>query len=80
MKSIEEIVEISGGWDRLRHHPLRIEVEGFMALHSEIVGHQQLLDTQIPGRHRHRQRALFSQVLGPLADAQPAVQEAAQDY
>ena len=38
MKSIEEIVQITGGWDRLRGRPLRIEVEGFMPLCIEAVG------------------------------------------
>jgi hypothetical protein len=38
MKSIEEIVQITGRWDRLRSHPLRIEVEGFMPLCIEIIG------------------------------------------
>ena len=38
MKSIEEIIEITGGWNRLRSHPLKIEVEGFMPLHVEIIG------------------------------------------
>jgi hypothetical protein len=38
MKSIEEIVQITGGWDRLRRHPLKIEVEGFMPLCIEAIG------------------------------------------
>ena len=38
MKSIEEIIEITGGWDRLRSHPLSIEVGGFVPLHIEIIG------------------------------------------
>jgi hypothetical protein len=38
MKSIEEIVQITGGWDRLRSHPLKIEVEGFLPLCIEVIG------------------------------------------
>jgi hypothetical protein len=38
MKSIEEIVQIMGGWDRLRTHPLKLEVEGFLALCIEVIG------------------------------------------
>lgn len=38
MRSIEEIVQITGGWDRLRDHPLKIEVEDFMPLCIEVIG------------------------------------------
>ncbi len=39
MKSVEEqIVEATGGWERLRQRPLKIEVEGYMPLHVEIIG------------------------------------------
>jgi hypothetical protein len=38
VKSIEEIIEITGNWDALRSRPLKIEVEGFMPLHIEVIG------------------------------------------
>jgi hypothetical protein len=38
MKSIEEIVQVTGGWDHLRNHPLKIEVKGFMPLCIEAIG------------------------------------------
>jgi hypothetical protein len=38
MKSIEEIIQITGGWNRLRNHPLRIEVENFLPLCIEAIG------------------------------------------
>jgi hypothetical protein len=38
MKSIEEIIHITGGWDELRRRPLKIEAPGFMPLHIELVG------------------------------------------
>ncbi len=38
MKSVEEIIGITGGWDRLRSRPLRIEVPGYMPLHIEVIG------------------------------------------
>jgi hypothetical protein len=38
VKSVEEIVEVTGGWERLRRRPLKIEVEGNMPLHVEIIG------------------------------------------
>jgi hypothetical protein len=38
MESIEEIVQITGGWDRLCDRPLKIEVEGFMPLCIEVIG------------------------------------------
>jgi hypothetical protein len=38
MKSIEEIVQVTGGWDRLRSRPLKIEVEGFLPLCIEVIG------------------------------------------
>jgi hypothetical protein len=38
VKSVEEIIEATGGWERLRRRPLKIEVEGYMPLHVEIIG------------------------------------------
>jgi hypothetical protein len=38
MKSIEEIIAVTGGWEQLRRRPLTIEAPGFMPLHLEIVG------------------------------------------
>jgi hypothetical protein len=38
VNSIAEIIEVTGGWDRLRERPLRIEVEGFMPLSIEVIG------------------------------------------
>ena len=38
MKSIEEIVQVTGGWERLRSRPLKLVVAGFMPLCLEIVG------------------------------------------
>ena len=38
MKSIEEIVEATGGWERLRRRPLKVEVKGYMPLHVEVIG------------------------------------------
>jgi hypothetical protein len=38
MKSVKEIVQITGGWDRLRNHPLKIEVEGYLPLCIEAIG------------------------------------------
>jgi hypothetical protein len=38
MRSVWEIVQITGGWHRLRSHPLRIEVEGYLPLCVEAIG------------------------------------------
>jgi hypothetical protein len=38
VRSIEKIIELTGGWDELRRRPLTIEAPGFMPLHLEIVG------------------------------------------
>jgi hypothetical protein len=39
MKSIEEIIEARGGWDRLMSHPVKVEAgEGYMPLCIEYVG------------------------------------------
>jgi hypothetical protein len=39
MKSVEEIIEARGGWDRLMSHPVKVEVgEGFMPLCIEHIG------------------------------------------
>jgi hypothetical protein len=38
MKSIEEIIAVTGGWDRLRCRPLKVEVPGYLPLNIEIIG------------------------------------------
>jgi hypothetical protein len=38
MKSIEEIIRITGGWDELRRRPLKVEAPGFMPLNVEVIG------------------------------------------
>ena len=39
MESVREIIEARGGWDRLKAHPIKVEVgEGFMPLCIEYVG------------------------------------------
>ena len=38
MRTIEEIIEVTGGWDALHKRPIKIEVENFMPLHVEIIG------------------------------------------
>jgi hypothetical protein len=38
MKSIEEIITVTGGWDLLRRRPLKVEVPGFMSLNIEFIG------------------------------------------
>ena len=37
MKSIEEIIAVTGGWDELRRRPLKIEAPGFMPLNVEVI-------------------------------------------
>jgi hypothetical protein len=38
VRSVERIVELTGGWDRLRCRRLKIEVAGFMPLNIAVVG------------------------------------------
>jgi hypothetical protein len=38
IKSIEEIVCITGGWDHLPSHPLKIAVRSYMPLNIEVTG------------------------------------------
>jgi hypothetical protein len=55
MKSIEEIVKITGGWERLSNHPLRIEVEGFLPLYIEVIGRGPRGGTLISVMHTYLQ-------------------------
>jgi hypothetical protein len=38
MTSVQEIIDVTGGWEHLRSHPLTLRVEGFMPLSLEIIG------------------------------------------
>jgi hypothetical protein len=38
MTSVQEIIDVTGGWEHLRSHPLTLRVEGFMPLSLETIG------------------------------------------